>query len=72
MSDLKALKGYLYELHSDPRFDALMKTILQQRPQIPEYDPVSDNTEIWKSRSAERRGFDIWVAYLQIDKERKE
>lgn len=66
MTDRQELKSYLYELHTDPRFEALMKTILQQRPQIPEHDPASDNTEIWKSRSAERRGFDVWVTYLNL------
>lgn len=57
---------FILELNTDPRFVLLVEEILKQRPQIPLHDPVSDNTEVWKAKSAERRGFDIWCAYLQL------
>ena len=59
------------ELYSDPRFVQLIQTILKQRPAIPEHDVQTDNTELWKARSAERRGFDLWVTYLNIPEELK-
>ena len=59
------------ELYSDPRFEALVKEIMKQRPTIPTYDPRSDNTEDWKAASAKQIGFDIWVAYLRVPEELK-
>lgn len=58
---------YLLELNTDPRFGMLLKEILRQRPHVPFHDPVNDNTEIWKAKSAERRGFDVWLTYLSIN-----
>jgi len=60
-------KEYLIELKSDPRFEALLAEILSNRPKVPAYTPDSDNTEIWKARSMERRGFDIWLAFLNLE-----
>lgn len=63
-------KEYLIELHSDPRFATLLSEIMKQRPQVPTHIPANgntpDNTEIWKARSAEQRGFDVWLAFLNI------
>ena len=56
----------LLELFSDVRVVSLFQEILKQRPSIPEHNFAKDNTEEWKSRSAERRGFDIWLAHLNI------
>jgi len=59
------------ELYTDPRFMKLVKEIMKQRPSIPTHNPGSDNTEDWKARSAEQRGFDIWVAFLKVPEEAK-
>ncbi len=66
------MNDYLYELRSDPRFTSLMETIMKHRPVVPFHDPVNDNTEIWKSRSAERRGFDVWVTFLKLENNNNE
>ena len=66
---MAATKELFVELYSDPRFSALVKEIMRQRPVIPGHDPQKDNTEQWKATSAEQRGFDIWVTYLRVPKE---
>lgn len=63
------MKEVLVEMCSDPRVVKAIKEILQQRPTVPEHNFGKDNTEEWKARSAERRGFDIWLAYLDINPE---
>ncbi len=60
---------YLIELYSDPRFERLVQEVMKHRPAIPPHDPREDNTELWKSASAEQRGFDIWCAHLKVPKE---
>jgi len=62
-------KEIFIELYSDPRFTKLIKEILKHRPQIPVHNPGQDNTEVWKSASAEQRGFDTWVTYLRVPQE---
>lgn len=62
-------KDLFIELYSDPRFVALIKDILKNRPQIPAHDPRADNTEEWKARSAELSGFDKWITYLRVPQE---
>lgn len=57
-------KEYLMELYTDPRFEALVKEVLKHRPAVPPHDPSNDNTELWKAKSAEQRGFDVWCAFL--------
>lgn len=59
------------ELYSDPRFEKLIRKIMEQRPQIPAHNPRADNTEEWKAASATQAGFDIWVAYLKVPEELK-
>lgn len=51
------------------RVEELLAEIIKHRPTVPEHTPHSDNTEEWKARSAERRGFDIWLAFLDINPE---
>lgn len=63
------MKEVLLEMYADPRVVGLIKEILQQRPSIPGHQFGKDNTEEWKARSAERRGFDIWLTYLNINPE---
>lgn len=63
------MKEVLLEMYSDVRILKLFKEILTQRPHIPSFDFRKDNTEEWKAKSAEQRGFDIWLTYLNIDLE---
>lgn len=63
------MKEVLLELYSDERVLKLIREILKQRPQIPMHNVQSDNTEEWKARSHEQRGFDIWLTYLKINLE---
>lgn len=69
---MKENKELYLELYSDPRFVALVKEIMKRRPTLPPHDPKQDNTEIWKSASAEQRGFDIWTIFLRVPEELNE
>ncbi len=42
--------------------DVLIKNL----PDIPQYDPDEDNTEIWKAKSQQRRGYELCLALLNI------
>jgi hypothetical protein len=60
-------EDFLLEINSDPRYTQLISEILKQRPVVPLHNPRNDNTEEWKAKSAEQRGFDIWLTYLKIE-----
>jgi len=66
------MKEILLELYSDERVVKLIRDVLKQRPMIPVHSFQKDNTEEWKSRSAEQRGFDIWLSYLNINLEHEQ
>lgn len=55
----------LIELYADPRFEKLIQEIMKHRPVVPNHNPREDNTEEWKAKSAEQRGFDIWCTYFK-------
>jgi hypothetical protein len=63
------MQELLLELHSDVRVEKLFREILKHRPSVPVHNFKIDNTEEWKARSAEQRGFDIWLAHLNINLE---
>ena len=63
------MRELLLELYSDERVIRLFREILKQRPQIPAYNFQKDNSEEWKARSSEQRGFDVWLTYLEINQE---
>ena len=59
--------AYLQKLHSDPLFQELIiKELEKLIPQIPPHDPLKDNTEIWKAKSAEKRGFALACTILGV------
>lgn len=61
------VKSLLAEMQADGRFQFLLQLLKESRPSIPEYDEKNDNTEIWKARSAQRRGFDLCMKVLAIN-----
>lgn len=63
------MKEILLEMYSDERVLRLFREILKQRPVIPVHNFQKDNTDEWKARSHEQRGFDIWLTYLEINLE---
>ena len=66
------MKEVLLEIYSDVRAVQLIREILKHRPQIPSHNFQKDNSEEWKARSAEQRGFDIWTTYLEINLEHEQ
>lgn len=57
--------SYLKDLRADPRFQLLIKEIESHRPLLPTFDPDKDNTELWKAKSGERKGFDFVMQFLK-------
>ncbi len=58
------MNAYLESLRQSPEFQLLVKGILEQRPQVPFYDPDNDNTEVWKTQCGLRQGFDLAMSYF--------
>lgn len=60
---------FLLHMKSHSLWPIFKKDLLSKRPLVPPHDPRKDNTEEWKSLSAQQRGFDLCCALLQIEKE---
>ena len=56
-------------VHSHPLFEQMKQSLLDMRPVIPTHDPDNDNTERWKSFSAQQKGFDLCCQFFQINQE---
>ena len=62
-------EDFLLSMKSHPLWPIVKKELLSKRPMIPSHNHDKDNTELWKARSAEQRGFDICLALLQINED---
>lgn len=60
----KEIDPYLEVLRQSPDFVRTMSEIIKHRPTVPRHDPTDDNTELWKSLSAQQAGFDLCVYLL--------
>jgi len=60
---------FLVTIKSHSLWPIFKKELLSKRPIVPVHNPKNDNTEEWKSLSAQQRGFDLCLALFQIDKE---
>lgn len=60
---------FLTYIKSHPYWPIFKQQLINLRPSIPSHDPDSDNTEQWKSFSAQQRGFDLCLSFFQLDKE---
>lgn len=49
----------LKELGGHPEYQRLLNVAREQRPVIPQWDSINDNTEAWKEASAMQKGFDL-------------
>lgn len=57
--------NYLLELHSDPRFAAIVDRIKVARPPVPAYVPGA-TLEQWAHATGMREGFDLALAFFAI------
>ena len=57
---------FLLHMGSHPYFQTVKKELEEGIPPIPEYDPVSDNTNDWKNKSAMRSGYMLCLARLGL------
>jgi hypothetical protein len=49
-----------------PHFGDLLDEVRRLRPPVPRFEAQSDNTEIWKQKSSEQRGFDLFASILNL------
>jgi len=66
---MKARDEYLLHMKSHPYYEMFLKEVIKARPPIPHHDPESDNTDKWKSLSAQQRGFDLCCSIFGIKQE---
>lgn len=59
---------FIKDMKQHPFYDDFVKMLLAQRPSVPAHNPHSDNTEVWKSASAQQQGFDLCLTYLGVSK----
>jgi hypothetical protein len=62
-------EDFLRHMASHPLYDEMKRRLLSMRPVIPAHDPGQDNTEQWKSFSAQQKGFDLCCSFFQIHQE---
>lgn len=62
-------EDFLTYIKSHPAWPYFQKQLLEQRPILIPHNPRNDNTEEWKSLSAQQRGFDLCCAFFEINKE---
>ena len=57
----------LEHIKSHPYWPIFEAEIKSKRPMVPNYNPEADNTEQWKSLSAQQKGFDLCCMLLKIN-----
>lgn len=57
-------KRFLEELKSDARWHQMIKEIKSHRPLCPQWNHENDNTDEWKARSNQQKGFDLILSLL--------
>ncbi len=66
---MKARDEYLIHMKSHPYYEMFKKEVDKARPMIPAHDHDADNTDKWKSLSAQQRGFDLCCSIFGIKQE---
>lgn len=62
-----AYKDFLAQLNSEVWFQKFAEDVLKPSiPEVPTYNPSSDNTERWKYDSAMREGFLLCMSLLGV------
>lgn len=56
-------------MKSHPLYAEFQKELLSKRPLIPTHNPDVDNTDEWKSLSAQQKGFDLCCSFFNITEE---
>jgi len=62
-------QDFLTFIKSHGYWPLFREKLLSHRPEIPPHNPDEDNTESWKSASAQQKGFDLCCSLFQLDKE---
>ena len=57
----------IIHMKSHPHWEDFKKAVLAQRPITPVYDYIDDNTDEWKARCAEQKGFDLCLTLFNIE-----
>lgn len=67
---MKVYDDLIIAMHNHPFFEELKKDLINLRPTIPTHNHKSDNTDDWKSKSAQQAGFDLCLQLFQIKPEK--
>ncbi len=62
---MKPITDFLIEIRMDPRFQTLLKNLIEARPEIPPYPKVSEDE--WKHASGQKRGYDLALSMFNIN-----
>jgi len=62
---------YIALLCEKPDFIEAVKEIAERAPVVPLHNPEKDNTELWKAKSAERKGFEYCLSQFGFKLEKK-
>jgi hypothetical protein len=63
---MKNREEFITYLKQHPFFPLFIQELKKRRPGVPAYDPAADNTEVWKSNSAQVKGFDLACSVFNI------
>jgi len=63
---MSPLDLFLQEIRDHPAFAELKEILETNRPDIPGFDPLKDNTEEWKKESGMRQGYDLCLAQFKM------
>lgn len=66
---MKNKEEFLIHMQQHPFYPVFVEQIKRQKPLIPDYDPVSDNTEMWKFLSAQAKGYELACSIFNIKME---
>lgn len=59
----------IFQFHQHPYAEHFIQELLAARPVIPPHDAKQDNTEDWKAKSAQQKGFDLCCSFFKIKTE---
>lgn len=58
---------FFTHLRQHPFYPMFAEEMKKRRPTIPAHDPQADNTEVWKSQSAQVKGYDLACSLFGIN-----
>ena len=60
---------FISEIKSHEAFPELLEKLIKERPVVPGFDCVHDNTERWKTMSGMAQGYDLCLSIMKFKPE---